>query len=176
MKINRDYFINNGIEVIINDMKTGEILFSRNYSICNALVFSDGKTTALAHISKATTPEMLMSGYVSNLLVENPKEDKRYVKKISEIFEDPDKIIAYHIHRNDGCWSDSQIRKELINKNIKDNNIYSFQIKNNSFRTRDIGVTMKNKRIYIFPRSYYYELEPIIMEINNYGRLKKIIS
>ena len=79
--INREYFIKKGIEVYINDMKSGKTLFSRNYSICNALVFSDGNIAALAHISNATSPEILLSGYVNDLLINN----NSHLKKIKSI-------------------------------------------------------------------------------------------
>lgn len=162
--LSREYFIKNSIEVYINDMKKGKTLFSRDYSICNAIILSDGKTAALAHISNATSPEMLFRGYVSTLL-SDPKVRTRKIDSINEMFRDIEKLSAYHIYRPEGCWSNHDVLKSLNDMGIK--KTISFPIHDASFRTRDIGVSMKEHEIYIFPRSYSCIYTPdIIIPMN----------
>lgn len=166
--LNQEYFMKNGIEVLINDMKRGKTLFSRDYSICNALIFSDGKTAALAHISNATSPYMLLQGYVSNLL-SNPKVRTRKIDSINNIFDDIHKVSAYHIYRPDGCWPNHVVTQALKDNNIK--KVYAVPIIEYAFRTIDIGISLKENKIYIFPKSYSEkESTPIIIDINKDNR------
>lgn len=160
--LDEKYFIKNGIEVLINDMKDGKILYSRNYSICNAIVFTDNENAALAHISKATSPELLMKGYVSGIL-QFTKNNLRKIKTIKEIFGD-NRVIAYHIFRIDGCWSSEQVMDSLNYDNIE--KIIEIPVIYPEFRTRTVAVTINTKEIYIFPKSYSEKkIDPIIIKI-----------
>lgn len=172
--LNQDYFMKNGIEVMINDMKYGDTLFSRDYSICNALIFTNSNIAALAHISNATSPEILLQGYVSNLLFDSKKKSRR-IQRLGEIFNDIQDVAAHHIYRDDCCWANHTVVEALKSHGIK--KIYPTSINDPAFRTRDIGISMKENKIYIFPKSYSEtEKNPIMLDINKKSNSRKKLN
>ncbi|GEM_PF-5037465 len=130
----------------------GRFVWSEGFSRCSGLAFFDGKKSALAHISGATSPQLLIKGYVGHVL----GGEFRPVEKLQDVFDSPKDVQLINIY-HDFChsWLPEEIEHAMNSIGINKINHVALETIpfDGSIFHRAIAIDSKNKEVYIFPNN-----------------------
>ena len=133
----------------------GRFILSEGFSRCNGIVFFDlyQQKGALAHISPATDPRMLIVGEVGHVL-----GGGRRVERLGDCFPQPEDVIVFNVcHSYAAAWCPEVVDTELgrLGFGIKDiRHVLLETIQDNSYVVhRAIALDTKMKEVYIFPNN-----------------------